>query len=81
MKKLILLLISILLLLSGCNHNGPDTSNLTTKGEYYSVEGTVDGIKIKIKDGLKIRDNAGSTFRVFDSSGKDKLPDERKASE
>jgi hypothetical protein len=71
MKKLILLLIPILLLLSGCNHNGPDAGKLTTKGKYYSVEGTVDGIKIKIKDGLKIRDNAGSTFRVFDSSGKE----------
>lgn len=71
MKKLILLLIPILLLLSGCNHNGSDAGKLTTKGKYYSVEGTVDGIKIKIKDGLKIRDNSGSVFRVYDSQGKE----------
>jgi len=87
MKKLILLLITILLILSGCNHNAPENKNdntskksssstkstaqLSTQGQYYSVQGTVDGIKITIKQGVTIRDNAGSTFKVFDSSGKE----------
>lgn len=87
MKKLILLLIPILLLLSGCKHNGPENENddsskktpsstkttakLTSQGKFYSVEGTADGIKLKLKDGLNIRNNAGSTIRVFEASGKE----------
>ena len=88
MKKLILILLPLLILFSGCSHNGPDKENedpsqtnktsntkssakLSTQGQFYSVEGTTDGIKLKLKDGLNIRDNAGSTIRVFEASGKE----------
>ncbi|MCR4900100.1 MAG: hypothetical protein K5907_04705, partial [Treponema sp.] len=88
MKKNLLILIPLLTLLFGCNHNGPNNENsqtskkkstsssqssakLSTQGQFYSVEGTTDGIKLKLKDGLNIRNNAGSTIRVFEASGKE----------
>ena len=88
MKKIVLILISVITLLISCNQNGPVnersskkttnstestelTAGLTNQGLFYSVEGTAEGIKITLKEGLNIRDNSGSVFKVFDSSGKE----------
>ena len=50
-----------------------DPSTLSENGKYFTVEGTTDGIKITLKDDLKIKKNSGSTIQVYDMS-KNKLP-------
>ena len=50
-----------------------DPSTLSENGQYFTVEGTTDGIKITLKDDLKIKKDSGSTIQVYDMS-KNKLP-------
>ena len=50
-----------------------DPSTLSENGKYFTVEGTTDGIKITLKDDLKIKKDSGSTIQVYDMS-KNKLP-------
>ena len=50
-----------------------DPSTLSENGQYFTVEGTTDGIKITLKDDLKIKKDSGSNIQVYDMS-KNKLP-------
>ena len=50
-----------------------DPSTLSENGQYFTVEGTTDGIKITLKDDLKIKKDSDSTIQVYDMS-KNKLP-------
>ena len=50
-----------------------DPSTLSENGKYFTVEGTTDGIKITLKDDLKIKKDSGSNIQVYDMS-KNKLP-------
>ena len=50
-----------------------DPSTLSENGKYFTVEGTTDGIKITLKDDLKIKKDSDSTIQVYDMS-KNKLP-------
>ena len=50
-----------------------DPSTLSENGQYFTVEGTTDGIKITLKDDLKIKKDSDSTIQVYDMS-KNKQP-------
>ena len=50
-----------------------DPSTLSENGKYFTVEGTTDGIRITLKDDLKIKKDSDSTIQVYDMS-KNKLP-------
>ena len=43
-----------------------DQSTLSENGQYFTVEGTTDGIKITLKDDLKIKKDSGSNIQVYD---------------
>ena len=45
-----------------------DPSTLSENGQYFTVEGTTDGIKITLKDDLKIKKDSGSNIQVYDMS-------------
>ena len=47
-----------------------DPSTLSENGQYFTVEGTTDGIKITLKDDLKIKKDSDSTIQVYDMSKK-----------
>ena len=50
-----------------------DPSTLSENGKYFTVEGTTEGIRITLKDDLKIKKDSDSTIQVYDMS-KNKLP-------
>lgn len=85
--KSVMLSLASLLIMFGCSNQASDStdspssttienldpSTLSENGKYFTVEGTTDGIKITLKDDLKIKKDSDSTIQVYDMS-KNKLP-------
>lgn len=85
--KSVMLSLASLFILFGCSNQASDStdspssttienldpSTLSENGKYFTVEGTTDGIRITLKDDLKIKKDSDSTIQVYDMS-KNKLP-------
>ena len=85
--KSVMLSLASLFILFGCSNQTSDStdspssttienldpSTLSENGKYFTVEGTTDGIRITLKDDLKIKKDSDSTIQVYDMS-KNKLP-------
>ena len=85
--KSVMLSLASLFILFGCSNQASDStdspssttienldpSTLSENGKYFTVEGTTEGIRITLKDDLKIKKDSDSTIQVYDMS-KNKLP-------
>lgn len=85
--KTVMLSLASLFIMFGCSNPASDSTNnpssttienldpstLSENGQYFTVEGTRDGIRITLKDDLKIKKDSDSTIQVYDMS-KNKLP-------